>query len=54
MICEVNEKNGKRILRRVVLNKILDKKTRKDKTKLVLIVWKGGLYEEDNFKKFGK
>ena len=51
MIGDMNDKAKKRNLKRVVLYKILDEKSKKsNKSKVVLVVWKTGLFEEDAYK----
>ena len=51
LIGEIDEKAGKRIMKRVILDKVLEPKSASKRPKAVLIVWKTGLYEEDGFKK---
>lgn len=50
MIGDADEKTGKRTLKRVFLSKVLNETSKKNKPKVVLIVWKSGLFEEDAFK----
>jgi hypothetical protein len=51
LIAEMNEKLGKRMVKRVILYKILEEKSKKkNKPKVIMIVWKTGLFEEDVYK----
>lgn len=52
MIGENAEKNsdGKRALKRVMLERIVDISTKSDRPKVVLITWKSGLFEDDAYK----
>jgi hypothetical protein len=50
MIGDLDEKSNKRTIKRVVLHKILEQKSKKsNKPRVVMIVWKGGLFEEDTY-----
>lgn len=52
MIGENSDKNsdGKRALKRVMLERIVDFSTKSDRPKVVLITWKSGLFEDDAYK----
>lgn len=50
MIGEIDEKYGKRVLKRVYLEKVSDVTSKNNKPKVVLVVWKSGLFEEDAYK----
>lgn len=50
LIGDLDEKHGKRTLKRVLIYKIFDEASKNNKSKVVLITWKTGLFEEDAFK----
>lgn len=51
LIGDSSEKNseGKRSLKRVILERVLDK-TKNDRPRVALVTWKSGLFEEDAYK----
>ena len=49
LIGDVDEKAGKRVLKRVLLENIFEPKSEGKRPKAVLVVWKTGLYEEDSY-----
>lgn len=47
----MDDKVGKRILKRVQLEKVYEPKREGKRPKVLLVVWKSGLYEDDQHKK---
>lgn len=52
LIGDMEDKTRKRSLKRVILYKILDEKTRSNRPKVILISWKNGLTEDDLYKSY--
>ena len=51
LIGDVDEKSGKKTLKRVLLYQVLNELSKTKKPKCVLVVWKTGLFEEDSYRK---
>ena len=51
LIGEKDNKLDKRPIKRVILHKIVNP-GKYDKPLVILVTWKGGLYEQDTFKKY--
>ena len=47
----MDDKVGKRILKRVQIEKVYDPKRGGKRSKVLLVVWKAGLYEDDQPKR---
>ncbi|CAF0950564.1 unnamed protein product [Brachionus calyciflorus] len=54
LIGDLDEKAGRRILKRVYIYKVFDESSKKNKPKVVMVTWKSGLFEEDAYKSIYK
>ena len=51
LVAEMDDKTKKRRIKRVLLYQILNEKSKKsNKTKVIMVVWKNGLFEDEAYK----
>jgi len=51
MIGDLDEKAGKRAMKRVFIENVFEAKAEGKRPQAVLVIWKAGLFEEDSYKK---
>lgn len=51
LVAEMDDKTKKRRIKRVLLYQILNEKSKKsNKTKVIMVVWKNGIFEDEAYK----
>jgi len=51
LIGDLDEKAGKRVMKRVFIEHVFEAKTEGKRPQAVLVIWKTGLFEDDSYKK---